>query len=764
MHPVFGAGDGRATRVVLHRLRQRPRRRAGACASATSRTGSCPTTVFSRLTWLADDDGRAAGRGPRAAFLAAAGPAARRDRAPTGSRCDGGRAHVGEPRRPAPDAARRASACTRPRSSSTSATPRASSSCTTASKLAGLLGANWSRALTATGYTQAGMALLGGSATPVPSVPELLEKFFLPRPAPLHGPLVDDRPLSETRAGPAVHRRTAATTCAGWSTPRATSLDALRTAGRASPTDAADGAAVPDAAPRAAARATGTRPAAARSGGRADRGGARGSRGCEPRFVHVAEPAARPVAGEQPLGQAVRFDQRSESRYEYLYRAEPAVTGSRTCGRRLHPARARRRRGARCSPSSSRRSTGCADTPTARLERLLAEHVDLLHLPARRLAAGLVHLPARGAALRSGDGGRARRHLGAYGWLEDVRREDKRLDAGRAPPDLADGVHGPATPPLMRDAANGGYVHAPSLNQAATAAILRNGYLANATPGSARRAGGQPLLRAGARRRSRVLEGIRGGQTLGALLGYRLERGLHDRHRLAEVDAFIFDAAQGVPARRRPAGRHARPTRRAIEADRGAQRRRRAARWSTHVKRQRATTLPVRPLTCPPATPDAGGGHRRGGGRGCSTSTTRSPTWRSPRACTRPCSATPTARRRRSTPTASGSFPPEPDVVRTPRSGIALTHRVGLHLEPGRDPAVPPARSPVTPRAHAEPAVNAWLAALLPAPGGRRLPRSTLRPTRSTARRRPSTVTQADLGLQPLDLLYMLADAEASRR
>ena len=31
----------------------------------------------------------------------------------------------------------------------------------------------------------------------------------------------------------------------------------------------------------------------------------------------------------------------------------------------------------------------------------------------------------------------------------------------------------------------------------------------------------------------------------------------------------------------------------------------------------------------------------------------------------------------------TGNFPPEPEVARTPPSGIGLTHRVALHLKPG---------------------------------------------------------------------------------
>jgi hypothetical protein len=89
-------------------------------------------------------------------------------------------------------------------------------------------------------------------------------------------------------------------------------------------------------------------------------------------------------------------------------------------------------------------------------------------------------------------------------------------------------------------------IHAPSLNQAVTAALLRGGYLANATPEA------PDTLAVGlTSRRVRtalgLLEGMRNGQSLGALLGYQLERGLHDSHGLAEVDSLVFALRKAFP-------------------------------------------------------------------------------------------------------------------------------------------------------------------------------------------------------------------------
>jgi hypothetical protein len=80
--------------------------------------------------------------------------------------------------------------------------------------------------------------------------------------------------------------------------------------------------------------------------------------------------------------------------------------------------------------------------------------------------------------------------------------------------------------PQQQQVSLGGFVHAPSLNQATTAAVLRAGYLAHsdASPRPFEIDLSSDKVRLGLH----LIEGIREGQTLGALLGYRLERTLHD--------------------------------------------------------------------------------------------------------------------------------------------------------------------------------------------------------------------------------------------
>ncbi|MEU7821716.1 hypothetical protein [Catellatospora sp. NPDC049133] len=89
--------------------------------------------------------------------------------------------------------------------------------------------------------------------------------------------------------------------------------------------------------------------------------------------------------------------------------------------------------------------------------------------------------------------------LGAYGWVDELP--------------------GPGAPRPPR----GGYVHAPSLAQAATAGVLRSANLAHRGQAFAVDLSGERI-----RTGLQLLDGVRQGQPLGAVLGYRVERALHE--------------------------------------------------------------------------------------------------------------------------------------------------------------------------------------------------------------------------------------------
>ena len=118
------------------------------------------------------------------------------------------------------------------------------------------------------------------------------------------------------------------------------------------------------------------------------------------------------------------------------------------------------------------------------------------------------------ASTRSGQG-RRRRPLGAFGFVEDVR------------PNIT--VIGGFAGDIVVDAtrASAGYVHAPSLAHASTAAVLRSGFLAHG--GSADDVLAVDLSSARVRRALDLIDGVRHGEQLAAVLGYRIERDLRER-------------------------------------------------------------------------------------------------------------------------------------------------------------------------------------------------------------------------------------------
>ena len=110
--------------------------------------------------------------------------------------------------------------------------------------------------------------------------------------------------------------------------------------------------------------------------------------------------------------------------------------------------------------------------------------------------------------------------LGGWGVVERVTR--------RARTSVNPGLSaGASAGPLWADARSGGFVHAPSTAQAATAAVLRAAHLAHGGDGNP--AFALDLSSAAARTALRLADGIRAGQELGALLGYELERDLRQR-------------------------------------------------------------------------------------------------------------------------------------------------------------------------------------------------------------------------------------------
>jgi hypothetical protein len=205
-----------------------------------------------------------------------------------------------------------------------------------------------------------------------------------------------------------------------------------------------------------------------------------------------------------------------------------------------------------------------ADTPTARLERCFVEHLDCCSY---RLDAWQTGLFAQ--RLQSERGGEKSRntgiYLGAFGWVENLKPAAKVF---LSPDSLPASLRPADNHPVLEEddvitsqqtglagARKGGFVHAPSLSHAAAAAVLRNAYLSHARPEQAEMFAVN-LSSERVRRGQFVLEGMRNGQPIEALLGYQFERGLHDRTSASaaaneipvlELNQFILPFRQAFP-------------------------------------------------------------------------------------------------------------------------------------------------------------------------------------------------------------------------
>ncbi len=183
---------------------------------------------------------------------------------------------------------------------------------------------------------------------------------------------------------------------------------------------------------------------------------------------------------------------------------------------------------------------------TASLERCFTEHIDscTYRLDAWQTALFDQRLKKqRRLSNPTGEPSERRKgiYLAAYGWVEDVRPSIKRQLAQDEVPAALQPENGK---PVYEYADNGGFVHAPSINHASAAAVLRSGYLSHATSSNPD-VMAVNLSSERVRRALFVLEGLRNSQSLEAMLGFQFERGLHDRGSanddLKRLNEYIYD-------------------------------------------------------------------------------------------------------------------------------------------------------------------------------------------------------------------------------
>ena len=394
-----------------------------------------------------------------------------------------------------------------------------------------------------------------------------------------------------------------------------------------------------------------------------------------------------------------------------------------------------------------------AKLSTAELDRLLTETLDAC---SHRLDVWVTAVAtAMLGRTRSAQNNNV--HLGAYGWVEEVRPATQsspvvgqelaavqQLDARRA--NLF--KRQVALPvPVQPATDNGGFILTPSLAQASVAAVLRNGYMTHKGTSD------ESLLSIDlsserVRKALLLLQGVQQGQSLNALLGYLFEDGLHglqlDKYAQPFRDKFPIaankltpssDASESVAASNVVDGLALRTAWDNGQLASGQN-------WGTGLPNpasnpadQGDQTQIIGLLKVIDDYADALGDLSlseavfqiiRGNFGQAGTLMDA---------------------------ISKGARPPDPGVINTPRGGLDLMHRVTILF--AGDPSRSAAWNGVTqrPRAVAEPWLDAWLSQLLPDP-------ATVQCTVSFDLAGPTTqtVSLSDLNVGPLDVLSM-ADA-----
>jgi hypothetical protein len=383
---------------------------------------------------------------------------------------------------------------------------------------------------------------------------------------------------------------------------------------------------------------------------------------------------------------------------------------------------------------------------TAELERLFAEHLDLCSYRLDAWQTALFAKRLERLNLLRDKGNKRGVHLGAYGWLENVRPapQPAAVPIAEIPPSLREnGIT------VVEQLDNGGYIHGPSINHAVAAAVLRNAYLTHADENNADRFSVR-LTSDRVRTALSFLEGVRNGQELGALLGYQFERALHDRSGISgeNLDQFILafrkqypmvadkitpgdpnDAIQhkesyhvvdgyalleavlvGESPLVYPYGVQGLPINPADGAARAI---------IAEVERLGVTLDAIGDLSLAEGVFQVTqGNYERAGAMLKALS--------------------------------EGNAPPEPEIVKTPRSGAVVHHRLAVHFATGA--VASPWSVSATPKSLASPGLNRWLGELIGAPDSLQF---TVHDDLDDS---ITVVSLAELNLQPIDLIDLIGD------
>lgn len=337
-------------------------------------------------------------------------------------------------------------------------------------------------------------------------------------------------------------------------------------------------------------------------------------------------------------------------------------------------------------------------------------------------------------------------YFGGYGWVENLTPAPARTEVAAPAGEQA---------PIFQTPDDPGFVHAPSLTQAATVALLRNGHLTHSTA-EVRDLLAIDLSSERVRLANYLLDGVRQGQPLGALFGYRFERRLHE----LKLDRLIASFRRVAPF-----GGKLENTNEPVEAIAannvvdGLELRRK---WKAVKDDPDASADFLSALDPPPATAERTTLRNELNALddavdAVSDAVVAESVYQAVRGNRVRTASTLDAIARGEAP------PPELEVVRTPRSGVALTHRV-VTLASGNPSPTPgwidPAQSA---RASAEAHLNAFAARLLVPPASVRcvVERLDVPPGQVVA---PKEITLSELRLAPLDFIYAVEGGSPSQR
>ncbi|MDQ3257631.1 MAG: hypothetical protein M3R15_27720, partial [Acidobacteriota bacterium] len=375
---------------------------------------------------------------------------------------------------------------------------------------------------------------------------------------------------------------------------------------------------------------------------------------------------------------------------------------------------------------------------SARLERLLAGALDCC---AHRLDAWITSFATKrlDAMRRVNSTGI---YFGGYGWVENLKPAPARPVTVAPAGEQA---------PIYLTPDDPGFVHAPSLTQAATVALLRNGHLTHSTA-AVRDLLAIDLSSERVRLANWLLDGVRQGQPLGALLGYRFERRLHE----LKLDRFIKPFRDLAPL----AG-SLQPTELPVEAI-AANNVVDGLKLHQLWKQKGVGIFVGRPLPQPSmgaifqtAIAELNALHEALDA--VSDAVVAESVYQVVRGNTTRAASTLDAVARGEAP------PPELEVTRTPRSGVALTHRL-VTLFSGSPAALPEWQNAAQSfRAVAEPHLNAWAAKLLGNPASVRCVIERLDPeTDQVTETKELRINQ--LRMSPLDFIYAVEGGNQSQQ